>query len=85
MKPSEKIEEEINMKIHNYDTNLDELLDCPFCGSKPVAHLIGNQYSSKKYIIIKCKNCNISRKVGAIKNSIEWLEEISIKLWNTRE
>lgn len=76
------------MKINNYDTELDELLNCPFCGSKPTAHLTGNEYLSKMgkkiSITIKCPKCNVQRTTGAIRNTIEWLEDTSIKLWNTR-
>lgn len=76
------------MKIHNHDTELDELLDCPFCGSRPVAFLRGNEYlnrmGKKVSITIKCPSCRIERTDAVLKNSIEWLEEVAIKNWNTR-
>lgn len=72
------------MKIHNYDTILPELVECPFCGSIPVAFLKGNEYCKKISITIKCKECLIQREVGAIHTSIESLEEKCIELWNTR-
>jgi transcription elongation factor Elf1 len=71
------------MKINNYDTELDELLDCPFCGGRPVAHLIGNEYLTKIKITIKCSSCGVQRTIGSVK-SIEWLEEVSIAKWNMR-
>jgi len=40
------------MKIHNYDTELPELLPCPFCGGEPVAYLKANQQSKKRSITI---------------------------------
>ena len=76
------------MKIHNYDTQLDELLDCPFCGGRPIAYLCGNEHffklQKKISITIKCPKCNVQRTVGAIHQSIEWLESKSIELWNKR-
>ena len=36
------------MKINNYDTELEELLDCPFCGARPIAYLQGNEHTKKK-------------------------------------
>lgn len=72
------------MKINNYDTELTELLPCPFCGGKPIAHLQGNAISKKKLITIKCQECSVQRTIGAIGNSIEWLENISIEKWNKR-
>lgn len=72
------------MKIHNYDTELPELLDCPFCGKKPVAYLKGNEYSKTRSITIKCPNCLIKRTTGAIRQPTEWLESKAIELWNNR-
>ncbi len=72
------------MKIHNYDTDLEELRNCPFCDERPLAYLIGNYRSRKIEIVIMCKKCNIKMINGAVHKSIEWLEEISIKKWNTR-
>ena len=76
------------MRIHNYDTYLDELLDCPFCGERPVAFLQGNEYLNKMgkkvSITIKCPNCRIQRTDAVLKQSIEWLEETAISNWNKR-
>ena len=72
------------MKINNYDTELSELLDCPFCGTKPIAYLQGNEYTKKRFITIKCPKCLVQRKVGAISQPTEWLEGKSIQLWNNR-
>ena len=75
-------------EIHNYDTELDELLDCPFCGGRPVAFLRGNEHlnkSGKKVsVTIRCPNCRIERTDAVLKNSIEWLKEVAIKNWNNR-
>lgn len=72
------------MEIHNYDTNLDELSLCPFCGGKPIAHLIGNEYTKKRVIVIKCKECGVERRTAALRQTTSWLEETAIQLWNTR-
>ena len=71
-------------KINNYDTKLEELLDCPFCGSRPTAYLIGNEHSTRRVIVIHCKECNVERRTGAIKFDTSWLEETAIKSWNNR-
>jgi len=62
----------------------EELKPCPFCGGQPELHLIGNERSRTRKIIIKCTKCRIMRTDAAIKNSISWLEDIAIKNWNTR-
>ena len=72
------------MRINNYDTELEELLDCPFCGSRPVAYLTGTEFSKKIYITIKCPRCLVVRKTGAFLNSLTWLEDRAIELWNNR-
>lgn len=72
------------MKIHNYDTELEELKNYPFCGGRPIAHLIGNQYKKKITIVIKCKKCRIERRDSTLRHSTEWLEEIAIRNWNQR-
>ena len=72
------------MKIHNYDTTLPELSKCPFCGGKPVAYLLGNKYTKKILITIKCSKCMVSRTTGAIGESVEWLENTAIRQWNER-
>lgn len=76
------------MRIHNYNTELSELLDCPFCGGRPVAFLRGNEYLNKNgkkvSITIRCPKCRIERTDAVLKNSIEWLEEVAIKNWNDR-
>lgn len=72
------------MKIQNYDTKLEELLNCPFCGGEPVAYLQGNEFAKKRSITIKCPKCIISRRIGAMHQPTEWLEEKAIQLWNNR-
>jgi len=71
-------------KIHNYDTTLEELLDCPFCGSEPVAFLQGNEHTMRIKITVKCPRCLVQRTTGSIHGEIEWLEGKAIALWNNR-
>ena len=76
------------MKINNYDTSLDELKDCPFCGGRPIAFLQGNEYLNKMgrkvSITIKCPNCRIQRTDAVRSHNLEWLETIAIEQWNNR-
>ena len=72
------------MRIDNYDTRLPELLSCPFCGEEPIAYLQGNEHTKKRFITIKCPKCLVQRKIGAIRQPIEWLEGKAIQLWNNR-
>ena len=72
------------MKIHNHDTELEELLDCPFCGERPIAYLQGNEFTTKKSITVKCPHCLVQRTTGTLYHSSEWLEEKVIQLWNIR-
>lgn len=73
------------MKIHNYDTELEELLDCPFCGKRPIAYLQGNEFTRKRSVTVKCPHCLIKRTTGAVHQSGEWLEGKAIQLWNNRK
>ena len=52
---------------------------CPFCGSK--AEL---RYEGKNGIKIKCTGCLAKMSQKVIHKSLEWLEEVMIKEWNTR-
>lgn len=61
-----------------------ELLECPFCGSDPVAIHIGNNHTKIRKIVIKCPECRCQRKDAALRNGFEWLEKISADSWNKR-
>jgi len=60
-----------------------ELKNCPFCGSEPIIKHIGNKHT-KIVIEIRCKNCNASKRHGAIHRGMDWLEDISVDSWNMR-
>ena len=72
------------MRIHNYDTELEELKDCPFCGGRPIAFMKGNLREAKIEMTIKCKKCNVQKTIGALSKSFQWLEDQIISFWNKR-
>jgi Lar family restriction alleviation protein len=61
-----------------------ELLPCPFCGGKPEVKYIGNEFTPKRYIEIKCTKCFAKRKDGAIRFGLDWLENTAANGWNRR-
>ena len=63
----------------------EKLLPCPFCGSEKVElSYKGNAYTKKRSVTIKCQECMCKRTTGAIRNTLDWCEEVAIKAWNTR-
>jgi len=62
---------------------MSDLLNCPFCGGEPILRKIGNDFT-KRSVEIKCKDCRVLRINSAIRNSMDWLVNISTKEWNTR-
>lgn len=62
----------------------DQLLPCPFCGSIPELHFIGNDYTKSRKVEIKCKGCRATMINATIRNDAEWIAKISIDNWNKR-
>lgn len=62
-----------------------ELKNCPFCGSDniEVKH-IGNDFSKKRKITIKCKKCRCQRTDAALSHGFDWLEGVATRNWNNR-
>ena len=62
----------------------DKLKLCPFCGGKASLKNIGNEWTKKRSVIIKCKSCRVQMTNSALIHDMEWLESVSIKDWNMR-
>lgn len=60
------------------------MLPCPFCGHDPELMQIGNNYTKKRSVVVKCKKCRIQRKDSALVQSMEWLIDVAIQQWNQR-
>lgn len=68
------------------DFEADELLPCPFCGHIPELLFIGNDFTKKRSVEIKCTNflCGIHRISSGIKSGSKQLALWSIEAWNKR-
>ena len=69
------------MKTRHDETKLF-LNPCPFCGGEPVANHIGNDYTRKRTIKIKCKKCRAERTDGTLRHDFDWLEGVAADNWN---
>lgn len=74
--------------IDRFDGEDDKiiLLPCPFCGEEPIMETVGNDYTRKRSLVIKCSNvdCRATMTNGAILHGFRWLEDVSIEAWNRR-
>lgn len=65
-----------------------DLLPCPFCGGRAELLHIGNEYPQRKTksIKIKCKGACRTEQINSCtqRYDFNWLEDVSIKYWNTR-
>ena len=68
----------------NDESGLNDLLCCPFCGGEPKKTFIGNNFTKKRSIEIKCTSCRVKRVDAAIHHSHEWLDGVITELWNKR-
>jgi len=62
----------------------DKLLPCPFCGGKPELTFIGNDYSKKRKVEIKCTSCHCTMVNAGIRTGSKQLSILSIEAWNKR-
>jgi hypothetical protein len=62
-----------------------ELLPCPFCGGIPTKIFIGNDFSKKRSVTIKCTKCFTKQVTGAIRNNHAWCEAMATIKWNERD
>ena len=60
------------------------LLGCPFCGAEPKVNHIGNNYTKKRKIEIKCQKCRVKRTDAALKYGFDFLEKVAVEAWNER-
>jgi len=74
----------MNEEKRDGDVNSSDWLDCPFCGARPVVEHIGNDFSKKRCIKVKCSGCHVERTDSALRFGITWLEEVSQNAWNKR-
>jgi len=63
----------------------DVMLSCPFCGGEPELTFIGNDYSKKRKVQIKCKGCRVTMINAGIRFDSEKLARLSIADWNRRD
>lgn len=61
-----------------------ELKKCPFCNNEPELIKIGNEFTRRRCVKIKCTRCHTEQRTGAINQTLEWCEEIAINKWNMR-
>lgn len=68
------------------DFEADELLPCPFCGYIPELLFIGNDFTKKRSVEIKCTNinCRVHRISSGIRSTSKELALWSIESWNKR-
>ena len=57
---------------------LDDLLDCPFCGERPTMHYLSNTFSNLEMYWVICPCCSATIKNVAI------TEELAKQVWNRR-
>ena len=57
---------------------------CPLCKKEVSKAFIGNNHTKKRSIEIKCRPCNLTMKMSALRFSHEWLDEKITETWNKR-
>lgn len=62
----------------------DVLLPCPFCGAKPNITFVGNDYTKKRKVNVKCPKCRAERTDAGIRTNLNDLAVVAIKNWNER-
>jgi Lar family restriction alleviation protein len=79
-----KMEQTIYKPHSGNDFLADVMLSCPFCGGEPQLTFIGNDYSKKRKVEIKCKGCRVTMVNAGIRSGSEQLAKWSIEAWNKR-
>lgn len=78
-------EPEIKVEIHNYDTENPLLKPCPFCGTTPIWHLRGNEYTPSRTIVIKCPHCGVEMKMSGRVFGVQPIATKIMDKWNERK
>jgi len=60
------------------------LKECPFCGKDPEMILTGNDFTKERQVEIICRKCCVTMRNKGLRSSMDWLAEISAKMWNNR-
>jgi hypothetical protein len=66
------------------EKEIKDIKGCPFCGGTPEIITIGNEFTKKRSVEIKCTSCYTKQITGAIRNSIDWCTKTAIEKWNKR-
>lgn len=74
------------MEIHNYESRNEELMNCPFCGEKPVWYLKGNAdaVGHKRIVVLHCPACGATQETAVLKLPTKWACTDAIAKWNMR-
>lgn len=74
------------MEIHNYKSTNEELLNCPFCGGRPIWYLKGNAnlQGHKRVVIVHCPSCGATQETAVLKLSTIFACAKAIAKWNSR-
>ena len=62
----------------------NDLKPCPFCGADADIKFIGNDYTKKRSVEIKCTKCFTLQKTGTIMFGHAQCEEWAKEEWNAR-
>lgn len=60
------------------------IMDCPFCGGSVDVIRMGNNYTKRRSITLKCNRCRVSLTNSGIRMTLEELVEVSTIQWNQR-
>lgn len=63
---------------------MPKLKSCPFCGGVAEKIFIGNEYTKKRSVKIKCKKCFTYQITGAIIHDHDWCDKVATEKWNSR-
>ena len=58
--------------------------NCPLCGDETIVEQIGNEYSKKKTIKVKCRKCFVNIVQSVLIPDFKWLQQKMAERWNKR-